>query len=583
MKNFIRTLSVLLAVLTLVSASAVFSSFALDSEDYYLDHTALFGDADSDRRLSVKDATAVQKHLAKISILERKQLMAADVDANGKVTISDAADIQKYLANLIPSFEADPAIPYKIGDGKINMTFEDLGSKKVAVYITEEGGYTFEIKRKEACMVNTALYDENMNYITSGDVYGNSERISLFLTPGRYIFMVDAYFVDNVDTYKFSAVKNNSVLPFDISAAEDIKAGDVINVSKDEGDKVFKLDYDPGLDFGSLISLKANAEVDFTVLNSYLAIENGGDFNKNTSVSSVNVNFDDYSDGIIDDKVKYIYVSQSAEKSDFTLSCFTYVDSILAECSEATLDEATQFEITKIEYKEGSMYEGNYLAKFTPEKDGFYKVEANFDDEVRFGSDYSYSYLPEIRKFNFFEEVEGKLISVEELKAGNTYIIWLYGYKEEEINNMTVNLTESSEDEYNAFREAFNKRFESGSVDFECDEIALGEEVFVSLKSMEELEDNYFSDTKTFKFTADEDMTIVAYSKDSENASVSVYDEEGHYASWHEDSGNFTRDFTVCVSLKKGESCYFSIESSEYYGDAFYFSVVDINDYESLI
>lgn len=582
MKNFIRTLSVLLAVLTLVSASAVFSSFAIESEDYYLDHTALFGDADSDRKLSVKDATAVQKHLAKISTLERKQLMAADVDANGKVSISDAADIQKYLANLMPSFEADPAISYKIGDGTIDMTFEDLGSKKVAVDITEEGGYTFEIKRKEACMATAALYDRNMKYITSGDVYGNSERISLFLTPGRYIFMVNVHFVDNVDTYKFSAVKNNSVLPFDKSAVQDIKAGDVINVSSDAGDKVFKLEYDPNLDFGSLISLKANTEVDLAVFNSYLTIENGGDFNENTSVSSLNVNFDDYSDGIIDDKVKYIYVSEPVEKTDFTLSCSTYVDSLLAECSEATLDEATPFEITKIEYREGLMYEGNYLAKFTPEKDGFYKVEVNFDDEVRFGSDYTYSYLPEIRKFNFFEEVDGKLFSVEELKAGNTYIIWLYGYKDEEIIDMTATLTESSEDEYNAFREAFNKRFESESVDFECDEITLGEEVFVSLKSMEEVED-FYSDTKMFKFTADEDMTVVAYSKDSEDASLSVYDEEGLYVSWHEDSGNLTRDFTVCLSLKKGETCYFSLESSEYYGDAFYFSVVDINDYESLI
>lgn len=58
------------------------------------------GDADLDYRITIKDATRIQKHLANISLLGETQLIIADVDENANVTIKDATLIQKYLAGF---------------------------------------------------------------------------------------------------------------------------------------------------------------------------------------------------------------------------------------------------------------------------------------------------------------------------------------------------------------------------------------------------------------------------------------------------------------------------------------------------
>ncbi|MBE6825051.1 MAG: hypothetical protein E7513_06865 [Ruminococcaceae bacterium] len=60
------------------------------------------GDVDSDGKVSIVDATAIQRHLAEISMLTEQQLACADTDKDGKVTILDATTIQRFLAELIP-------------------------------------------------------------------------------------------------------------------------------------------------------------------------------------------------------------------------------------------------------------------------------------------------------------------------------------------------------------------------------------------------------------------------------------------------------------------------------------------------
>ena len=59
------------------------------------------GDADMDREITIKDATAIQKHLALIEVLEGKALSLADYDEDGVVTIKDATEIQKFIAGII--------------------------------------------------------------------------------------------------------------------------------------------------------------------------------------------------------------------------------------------------------------------------------------------------------------------------------------------------------------------------------------------------------------------------------------------------------------------------------------------------
>lgn len=60
----------------------------------------LLGDVNLDGKLNVKDATAIQKHLASIAPLNDKGLAVADFNTDGKVNIKDATAIQKKIAGL---------------------------------------------------------------------------------------------------------------------------------------------------------------------------------------------------------------------------------------------------------------------------------------------------------------------------------------------------------------------------------------------------------------------------------------------------------------------------------------------------
>ncbi len=586
MKKSIRILSVFLVVLTFVLSVASVNTFALECEDFYISYYELFGDADSDGRLTVKDATAIQKHLAKINNLERRSLMAADVDANSKVSIADATNIQKYLANLIPCFEADPLIKYNLSDTELNITYEYDGKKKIAVDIEKEGFYALEFKRKGENCGYLDLYDENMDYLISSDTVGNSEVIDVYLVPGRYIVVASVYFVDNNDSYRFSVKEKNSTAEFDKNTAQEIRIGDEINIPAGQEKSLFKLTYDSDIENGQIVVLDAfgdNLKTEFKVYNSLHIL---------TSVSEVDENFirikfkDDY-DKTVNDKTRYILVTQDKEGEGFTLKCQKYIDTLFASADEASLNKKAKMSVDVYEYDWGNEYYAEYMAKFTPDKDGYYKIAVNGSEDVRVGSDYSYTYFPDVRKFNKFLSVDNENCCIEELKAGTTYLLWVYGFSDSEIKELNLELTESTEEEYTAWCDIAKNSYSDGPehqapAEIEYTDISLGESVFVSLRCVEEME-NYDVDKMLFRFTAPEDMTVVAYSKDSEDAFVNVYDEAIKYAFWSEDSGDLTKDFTVCANLKKGETCYFEVSSYEYFGDGFYFSVVDINDYESLI
>ncbi len=60
----------------------------------------ILGDTDSDGKVTVVDATFIQKKLASLPVTESFNEAAGDVDRSGKLEITDATFIQKYLAKL---------------------------------------------------------------------------------------------------------------------------------------------------------------------------------------------------------------------------------------------------------------------------------------------------------------------------------------------------------------------------------------------------------------------------------------------------------------------------------------------------
>ena len=68
------------------------------------DEEIMLGDVDGDSKITIMDATAIQRYIAKEITLDAQQLLAADTDKNSKVSIMDATLIQRFVAKQITEF-----------------------------------------------------------------------------------------------------------------------------------------------------------------------------------------------------------------------------------------------------------------------------------------------------------------------------------------------------------------------------------------------------------------------------------------------------------------------------------------------
>ena len=71
----------------------------------------LLGDVNRDGRVSVEDATLIQKAVGELEELDAQQKMLADVNSDSKVDVVDATLIQEYAADL--------SVPYPIGSEQL--------------------------------------------------------------------------------------------------------------------------------------------------------------------------------------------------------------------------------------------------------------------------------------------------------------------------------------------------------------------------------------------------------------------------------------------------------------------------------
>ena len=91
------TLSVLFGIVVLMLAGTVAFAAGL-----------LLGDFDQDGKVTVMDATYVQRDLAGLSVGSEFSRSAADIDGNGEIEVVDATYIQRYTAQM--------GTPYPIGE-----------------------------------------------------------------------------------------------------------------------------------------------------------------------------------------------------------------------------------------------------------------------------------------------------------------------------------------------------------------------------------------------------------------------------------------------------------------------------------
>lgn len=108
MKYTKRLLTVLLAIM--IIAIPIFSvSVSAASVNKV---TALLGDVDGNGRITVRDATTIQKSLSGMEILDPLSKKLADVDGNGKVVIKDVSTLQKWLSGSKISYAIGKTVTY---------------------------------------------------------------------------------------------------------------------------------------------------------------------------------------------------------------------------------------------------------------------------------------------------------------------------------------------------------------------------------------------------------------------------------------------------------------------------------------
>lgn len=99
-KNLFAIIAAVLVLTIAFSAIFAVTAFA-DSDETEILLAYQVGDTTLDGKINIKDATAIQKHVAKLAEFTFQQLELADADKNGAVNVKDATYIQKLIAGLI--------------------------------------------------------------------------------------------------------------------------------------------------------------------------------------------------------------------------------------------------------------------------------------------------------------------------------------------------------------------------------------------------------------------------------------------------------------------------------------------------
>lgn len=112
-----------------LSAVALFSAFPISANAADIDSNQagavtgedVSGDIDKDGKLTMLDVLTVQKHLAKIHILTKEQIIGAGFSSDGTVTVQDVTTMQKRLASmdLAPGEDNEEALA-EVTDIKLN-------------------------------------------------------------------------------------------------------------------------------------------------------------------------------------------------------------------------------------------------------------------------------------------------------------------------------------------------------------------------------------------------------------------------------------------------------------------------------
>lgn len=577
MKKITSILSVALVLLLMLSSFAM-SASAAEFRDYYEEPEYFFGDTDFDGRVSVKDATAIQKHLAKIITLSENALYFGDVDGNEKNTISDATLIQKYVAKMIDIFPVEEIFAdyYCNADGEVvSIELNSENSALVEITVEEAGFYNVSaaIGGETDIFLEIFSYESGESWLVKQD--GETAFALVKLEAGTYYGYM--YIEDDLDTTVQFKVSPTDDRPFDIDKAQELNIGDQIQITAGTETLVYQIDISQIETQGDELIVYTEGENPLVSIMCYDA--NYGFNSEGYDDGMGNTTLTVYNDEVND--IYYVVVTQAEGGSDFTLCCNTSFGILKEEAKDielGTVDEIVVEEyVEEIEGEIVTFYSAQAVYKFVPAESGYYSF--NFESGSATGImaiiadlnaiEESYIYIDMI-------EAGGRLFDVRYLEAGVEYYI-ISIVDTEEAGNVIFTILNSTEEEYLEVQNRYP--FEDATPDETVvTEITVGETVEVFFEATD---DEIV--TEDFVFTAEEDCTVVLYSENSADACVYVYDENYMPVHMGDDIPLFeSMDFTIIGNVAKGETVYFSLSTCTTDGDSYTFTLINEADYVPL-
>ncbi len=175
------------------------------------ENTYLLGDADSDGKVNVKDATIIQKHAAKLLTLIGDSTFRADVNSDTKINVKDATAIQKYVAKI----EIEEPIGQMVSvNTEVEPILAEVGANEVVDAATDVDVATVATVK---AILTTA---DNKKVELEGKVQGNDVVFELenVYSFGFYFDFGEKINVNAIQVYGDTTYKGGSV---NVSNAQD--------------------------------------------------------------------------------------------------------------------------------------------------------------------------------------------------------------------------------------------------------------------------------------------------------------------------------------------------------------------------
>ena len=177
------------------------------------EESIIYGDVDMDKKVSIMDATEIQRVVAKMVTFTEEQLKRALVSGNDNLSIMDATSVQRYVAKVIDKFPVETANKKSVAVTSADtMTSEELFKKAtdyLSCYFQYASYDTYQALKKTVYKYK----DADTTALSADALVELSNAIADFEALRSKVHQQTVYFTDskafsNIRAYYFNSSSN---------------------------------------------------------------------------------------------------------------------------------------------------------------------------------------------------------------------------------------------------------------------------------------------------------------------------------------------------------------------------------------